>query len=823
MQLNNNLTLSQQIQLVVDKRNEALSSLTPLVTQANVWKNWIDSIVAFLEVYDSDWNGILWDSGEATASRWDEIRPKIDEFKSKIYNLIETDKENEGSLTEAYARASRSYLNLGSIGPWRRGKSEFIARMTQLDSWIVPRSKLDKCTGTTINIINDKYYSSSEDNEGKDNVALIYHYTVKEMCAILNQYFVYLDIDLQVTANTPAEFKAFCDSNRRKILHIERQVGKKGFKDTLDEYIQNVDEYYKDLDGEVLIISNLDTEQSKRVYRPCVSYRKTPDNIGTEVSYKVLATKKAIVYTHFKLLDTEVGKIQIVDTPGLGEKRIGVDEALEKALKKDLDIAIGLGKVAPAIDDEDLVQQFHEKLKIELKGRKPEDWLFYLFNVWSTAADIDKDVVTTVKRKILEDLRVPVSKENINYPGITIQEDHQAFIDCRNDFSLVGYNEDGTLDMSDDKGIEPFIKHVLEQMVTSIQGVDEAFYAKAKTDYEDVKTFHSELVSELNGLSLKNYNMFNIIDDQIVALHKELHSFQKINIVESIQNNIQGLQSEPTGMALLSSFVEDTSMDEKKLKGFGGDDSRSIQFIYERLKPIWEQSTNQLTEGQYDGNREFNVYSERKKDLFNKMKRDIANRIDEHDAIEKVRQRKEEFAQVFLSVGLMRYILPNSSPETFYEDICEELEKQETSYGNLINLFSKFNDFEVTIKDDIRALLDATLTSCLHDDDFGNDGFTTYESAVKSFIHSLFFIEQSIKDSVGESGSSISRVILNQSKKFNNECLDLASITDKMEMGQSPLRNELHVLYDEYKDKFFVDDESTVKQGIVDRWKRTIK
>ena len=823
MQSNNNLTLSQQIQLVVDKRNEALSTLTPLVNQANSWKNWIDSIIAFLDVYDSEWNGILWDSGEQTASRWDEIRPKIDEFKSKIYNLIETDKENEGSLTEAYARAGRSYLNLGSIGPWRRGKSEFIARMTQLDSWIVPRSKLDKCTGTTINIINDKYFSSSEDLEGEENVALIYHYTVKEMCDILNQYFSYLDIDLHVAATTPREFKAFCDSNRRMILQIERQVGKKGFKDTLDEYVTNVKEYYEDLDGEVLVIRNLDTEQAKRIYRPCVSYRKTPDNIGTEVSYKVLATKKAVVYTHFRLVDTEVGKIQIVDTPGLGEKRIGVDKALETALKKDLDIAIGLGKVAPAIDDEDLVQQFHEKLKIELKGRKPEDWLFYLFNVWSTAADIDKDVVTTVKRKILEDLRVPVSKDNINYPGISIQASHQAFIDCRNDFSLVGYNEDGTLDMSDDKGIEPFIKHVLEQMVASIQGVDEAFYAKAKTDYDDVKSYYGALLSDLNSLSLKNYNMFNIIDDQIVALHKKLHSFQKVNIVESIQNNIQGLQNEPTGLALLSSFIEDISVDEKKLKGFAGDDSQSIQYIYERLKPIWEQSTSQLTEGQYDGNREFHVYSERKMELFNKMKRDIANRIDEHDAIEKVTQRKEEFATVFLNDGLMHYILPNSCPETFYNDICEELKKQETSYSNLICLFSKYNDFEVTIKDDIRALLDATLTSCLHDDDFGNDGFTTYESAVKSFIHSLYYIEQSIKDSVGESGSSISRVILNQSKKFNNECLDLASVTDKMEMGQSPLRNELHVLYDEYKDKFFVDDESTVKQGIVDRWKRTIK
>ena len=818
------LSLSQQIQRVVDKRNEALDSLTPLLTQAREWKDWIDGIESFLNENGFNWDAIIEESGESTATRWESLKGDISEFKKNVYNLLETSGNYEGSLAEAYARAERSYLNLGSIGPWRRGKSELIARMTQLDSWIVPRSKLDKCTGTTINIINDKY--KYEDSEGvaqcAENVALIYHYSVKEMCDILNQYFDYLGIDLHISASTQSEFKAFCNANRSRIQEIKGQVGKKGFKDTLDEYIEHVDEYYKNLDGKILTIMNLDTDASKKLYRPCVSYRKTPDNIGTEVSYQVLATKKAVVYTHFKLVDTEVGKIQIVDTPGIGEKRIGVDDALETALKKDLDIAIGLGKVAPAIDDEDLVQQFHEKLKMELKGRKPEEWVFYLFNVWSTAADIDKDVVETVKNKILTDLRAPICKGDVNYPGIGITKNHTAFIDCRNDFSLLGYNKDNTLNMSDDKGIEPFIREVLEMMVHSIQNVDDAFYAKARDEYHQVKEEYENLKADLVTLGLKNYNMYNIIGDQIFALHKKLHSFQMVNIVERIQNNIQSLQDEPTGLALLKMYVDDTSTDEKKLKDFGDNESKAIQYIYDRLKSIWTQADN-LPEGLYVNNREFNVYTEKKMGLFDEMKRDIANRIDESDAIVKVADRKNEFAQVFLNEGLMRYLLPDTDVEHFYQDICEELSKQATSYSHLISLFSGFNEFAVTIKDDIKALLNATLTACLHDDDFGDDGFTTYESAVKSLIHSLYYIEQSIKDSVGESGSSISRVISNQSKIFNNACIEIATITEVKEMGQNTLRNELHVLYDEYKEKFFINDESTVKQGLVDRWTRTIK
>ena len=230
------LTLSQQIQRVVDQRHGALDTLTPLVTQAKEWKTWVDGINSFLNDNDSNWDAIIWESGDVTVSKWDSIKESISSFKDKVYNLLETEGDYEGSLTEAYARAERNYLNLGSIGPWRRGKSELIARMTQLDSWIVPRSKLDKCTGTTINIVNDKYYSSPDDQQGHENVALIYHYSVEEMCVILNKYFDYLDIDLHIDVNTPSEFKAFCNANRRKILETQNQVGKKGFKDTLDEY-----------------------------------------------------------------------------------------------------------------------------------------------------------------------------------------------------------------------------------------------------------------------------------------------------------------------------------------------------------------------------------------------------------------------------------------------------------------------------------------------------------------------------------------------------------------------------------------------------------
>ena len=120
------LTLSEQIQRVVDQRHGALDTLTPIVTQAKEWKTWVDGINSFLNDNDSNWDAIIWESGDVTVSKWDSIKESISSFKGKVYNLLETEGDYEGSLTEAYARAERSYLNLGSIGPWRRGKSELI-------------------------------------------------------------------------------------------------------------------------------------------------------------------------------------------------------------------------------------------------------------------------------------------------------------------------------------------------------------------------------------------------------------------------------------------------------------------------------------------------------------------------------------------------------------------------------------------------------------------------------------------------------------------------------------------------------------------------
>ena len=120
------MTLSQQIQRVVDQRHGALDTLAPLVTQANEWKTRVDGINSFLNDNDSNWDAIIWESGDVTVSKWDSIKESISSFKDKVYNLLETEGNYEGSLTEAYARAERSYLNLGSIGPWRRGKSELI-------------------------------------------------------------------------------------------------------------------------------------------------------------------------------------------------------------------------------------------------------------------------------------------------------------------------------------------------------------------------------------------------------------------------------------------------------------------------------------------------------------------------------------------------------------------------------------------------------------------------------------------------------------------------------------------------------------------------
>lgn len=812
--------LQQQINDIVSARNNASPEFVSKLKEAKEWQSNIMSICQFIETNSDIWDEIISESSPKCQSDWQKLKKELDDFKTELDNALSDSMNNRGELIEAEARSTREYLNIGCIGPWRRGKSEVIAKLTGLDTWIVPTSKLDKCTGTTINIINSPYeYIEKGEKKVAHNVAVIDRYSVEEMCGILNSYFRMLNIPLTANETTIEGFKKFCKTNRGVIHDITDNppLGKGGFCKTLDDYIDHYQEYAKLLLGTERVIYDLLSNESKAAYRPLVSYRKDPNT--KEVSYEVLATKKAIVYTDFRLLGEPIGKIQIVDTPGIGEKRVGVDAALSKALKKDLDIAIALAKVAVNSDDEYLVQQFHEILKMELAGREPEKWLFYLFNLFKSD-NIDKLVVETVTDNVLTDLKKSVDTDSGMKKGINLPNNHITIIDCKSDNPLLKYNGNDII-MSEDAGIAPFIKNILELMVGSIGDVDRVFYEKARVKFNNLKEAYFHIIESLKALGLKSYNTHDIIITQIKKLHKALRALDYVNVVEKIQNNINKLKGERNGEAIIHTFVEDTSLSNKEkelisaIRNLPNDDKEVVKYLATYLAKALDETYK--LKGQYNTVEEFITYKALKDALFEYMKQDVVDRIDESDGIAKLRKRKNEYASCLLSDGRMNTILPESSPESFWNDFQVML-LNSANYPKLLECVNKFSKFDITIKIDVANLLDAILESCRHEDDFGKYGFSSYEYALRSFLFSLLSIETAIKDSVSNSDGSVNEVITHQNTKFEKACGALCAITEYKQHESTVLSDELYTLYSDFQDKFFYNDDTTVKQGVLERW-----
>lgn len=811
------MPLLQQINDVVDARGSALNTISPLVSVAKGWSAWADKIIAFINDYESKWRSILEETSVESYAQWPTLKQKILAFKAEVNALLGDETTSPGVLLQALSRASRDYLNIGSVGPWRRGKSTLLDQLTHLGPWIIPMSRLDKCTGTTINIINDSYRVVNDGEESTyDHVAVIHRYTVDEMCDILNEYFTTLGISLSANKSsikTKDQFHQFCVNNKEQVSAFNPQKGQSRLKNTLEDYMCHSDEYACLLDGGKHIIYDLLSDESKREYCPLVSYRSEPDG---ERAYKVLATKKADVFTRFMLVGEDVGKIQFVDTPGIGEERIGVDEALSTALRKDLDIAIALAKVAPAIDDEELVTSFHEKLQKELKGRNPEKWLFYLFNIHSTDPQIDYSVYNNIRSNVLNSLSKGYNEGSINYPGIFLADDHVECIDTLIDRRLLGSTIDGKLRMSEERGIQLFIKSILEKMVDAISAVDETFYNEAKREYNKVKQLYDNLINDLKKLAVNSYDVNTIIASQMVTVYKFLHSYQYPDITKAIEQNISQMVERPTGMSLIALY---NASRDGYANRYTSDES-AVSELKDILRIVW-QNAECLPEAKYNQHNEFIFYTSAKKDLYEYMKGEIAALINEDDCRKRMNKKKQEIAQAFITQGKMGEVV-TTDPVSFFEQLLVLLKKKPNEYPNLIEEFTKFIAFDITVKSDVKNYFDVALTTCLHDDDFGQYGFTTYDAALLSLTHSLYFMEQSIKDSVSQSDGAIAKVIKDQQIKFENLLTSLSTISEDFPHKLNPAKQELSKFYNNHKDQIFSHDDSSIKQAIVDKWNALI-
>lgn len=839
--------ISEIIADIIQERVNAGKEFAPKKKKIEEWTSLVNTIFAYQKKHG--WNSLITQYKQLHI--WVDIISKANELDTSLTNLA----SNNSSFYKAFSRASRKWLNLGAIGTWRQGKSEFISKLTGLDEWLIPRhDSNDACTGTTVNIINGKL------DEKFSDIARVFYYDIEGFVELLNRYFKALSLEdkYQCHASDRKELLSYLieyrDDIRQESVSNTRLLEKccEYFEHT-EDYINsiidktdqtNTDKNYKvEEDGNCYEdIKNINTQKSKEILYPLICYYETPDTPEDNRIYSVLAVKSVDIYTSYDLLGENVGKIQIYDTPGLGEAKIGVDETLKYALRYDLDIAIALRKARvndPFNDDDSKLDNI---LKSELENRKAKnDWLYFLLNYYlGTPASSVRQLRTSIVNNLGINLKSESDgiENSQTIESIQLASSHFGIVDCKRN-KRIDVESDEIKEYND--GVKLFVKDVLTQVVTSIKKIDSDFYEEARIEFNGIQAKYDALVSAILKLNIPAvFSIDDIVPLELLNINKELMSFGNVNITQEVSNSIASYAAEETvGAQLLKLFNHGSYEDyldtvkqiiiqvsQKLQNEFNDSNSDKEALEYKKdiliVKEILKNCPTIIIGNQtYKQFKEFSVYSDKKVDFAQEFKNSISEQISDKDAKKIVDETKNKIWQVFRKKGRLEFICPTGTDEEWFKALLDYLTSK--SYFDLRNKFKMFYDFKVDIQKDIENFKNS-ISKCFHKDDFGTLNFETEENACLSFMYSLYIIEKRTKDYILSSDGIVQGLIDICNNNFGNSISDFSQIASPQisESTGNPAINpcyiQLRKVFADNFDKIYEDDPRKKMQSTINDW-----
>ena len=811
--------LSEQIDSIVARRNSVSNAFTEKMKTAESWQTYVDGLVSFFNTKKEVWYQVLHDSNSLDQGL--QLEEDVLKFKVQVDGLLGKN-EDGTSLKAAHERANRGHVNLGIIGPWRIGKSQIIQQLTHLDTWLIPTDSGENCTACPINVINDTF-------NGQTNVAVISVFSVEEMCKNINGYIEYCNMQNLIPlldAQTNDQFLNQCMSRLSNLQGIDPDGNQKGFFDKMKDYIQHASDYYKILsDNGVIILQNVDTPETKQTYRPYVSYYAVPG--ASSQSFKCLATKSVTLYMSFRFLDESIGKLRLLDTPGIGECKLNVSEGLSKALRYDLDIAVATALARPNCDDKHQIQDFHDILKKETTGRHPENWLYYMFNVYSTVPGMTSSVLKTKHQFIKQDLADRVRGGQ----GIVLSESHYADIDALINKGISCPTEDNIpLDTcrTENVNLSTFYSSILHEMVDSISQVDQVFYTSAEKRYSEVERAFYLLQEKIGRLCVVNYDnqIIKQVTTQMASLYDELktlkldlklyHNSEEPNtsVDKTLSKKIKDYCSESGyGRALVAILGIQERIDNSKFDNL--------------YNGIAKKLSTYITSDNWSENQDFDEYVKLKRKLIERIEEDILAQYDKEAAEKNLAAEKKKILDVYKGAGRLGEIVNGKDNE--WHEVFLEVLLENKQYPDLLSVFQGFLNYELEIESELKRTVKSLRVKNQHRDQFIYDEddsmpFDRYEKALKAFAFSLYNLEVAIKKALSGPGeNSYESMINRQEHEFKVAMSPIKTVPwPDGGHGYTPAGQQLMMLYMEHS-YIFKDVQGAAKNATATEWKRISK
>lgn len=743
------------------------------------------------------------------------------EIKERLHKkLDELWGANGGLLFESYKRSKREYLNVGCIGPWRQGKSLNIAQLTGLDEWIIPRSQFGECTGTTINVFNgeEKVWNGNEYTPNGTNKAIISFYTIAEIVEAIGEYLTICGFIDNCTANNIDELRGECERLYKEYQYIAVDPAHMGYKKKLINYLKEVEDYADVLGNEQMEIDlnpdNKECDENKRSLRAYTSYYTLPDDeyMGNAVeSYKVLAVKNVNIYTKFSVCGEEIGEIQFVDTPGIGEPRIGVKKALAKALREDLDIAIALKKVTIGIDNSKSFD-FHRILNENTQGRDPEQWIYYLFNIM----DNGENLIALTKAPIIKDLN---DDHNVGLgnevKGFLMPNNHIANIDILND----------------EEALQCFFYSILGSTVETILSTDQKFYKDTDNAYNELIGINNEFESAIYNTtkSLPRFDKQEEIDRLLVSVRE---AFLTENNEElNIDNPIGGsLNDEPVGFRLIECLKGRNAIAEieNQLRNYNSKTPLDkYKYLMELIKTaISTEIKRKITPYVEQGTTYNLVYMTIRRKLGESLFEQIKNRINIDGVIMNISNKKDVLLDIFKNEGRLNFITAEYNQKWITAFIDQLRDKVE--YKNLYAFLCNYNNIEIDNADIVTNTIRTSIFNIINKRydtytiNVENPGTDIESELAKVYSESLYQKENAVKDEenthfTNEAKGLIENII---SQSVTNNSVFITTLLNGGGIGDPNVcLEELRQFYGENYDVIFANDEMRPQREIVNRWR----
>ena len=239
----------------------------------------------------------------------------INKLNQIDFNPLSRQIENElVALDKLKSRFSRQTLNIGVIGRARQGKSRLLQSLTGLSSLEIPDGDGQHCTGVRSNIHHVSGIATYAE--------VSFHSEDSFLKEVIVPYYQQLDLGSipqslnDFTKSSLAEIKSASALDKAKYEHLKK-------------YHKNVDRYQHFLQERNKI--RIDKEQIREYV--------AQDTIEGKREYcAYLAVKQVDIFCSFP--NQDIGKISLVDMPGLGDTGIGDADRMIQTLGKDIDVVL---------------------------------------------------------------------------------------------------------------------------------------------------------------------------------------------------------------------------------------------------------------------------------------------------------------------------------------------------------------------------------------------------------------------------------------------------------------------------------------------------